>query len=446
MSANQGIIAMTAHSNQDITEYATKEEYRRWLQKLEASPPAGTAEYKKSRFNYISRGKKGRLVYNTLYTSLSRLTEEEYHRYLALDFSSEEEAKEFAQQGIIVRKEIDELKMYNTYTALASRFTKFKPNITVTPTMECNARCFYCYEEGVRRGCMERDDAEKIVSFLKKMDLSEGINLTWFGGEPLLNQGWMDHFSECLKAENIAFSAFIISNGSKIDDEVILKMKNNWNIASIQISFDGECEEYAKRKNYIDQNENIYYQMLKKIQKLSKAGISVQIRLNIDRDNIGSILELVGDLQQIFYKNRNITYYPAFLTGNRDALTEREKIDIIKRILEIDQNKLPVNSYLYKLPKTSACYYNQRFSYSIDVNGDIFTCERMLGHHENACGNINDEITLNPECRERSGRRAECQKCVFLPKCQGGCHDALIHGDAPCFIDKYLIKAYLEIL
>lgn len=403
-------------------------------------------DYKKSQFNYISHNGNKYLIYNTLYNSLSRLDEEEYNQYNDLEFNSNELKNDCIEQGIIVNKDIDELNLYNIYTFLAAKYMKPKPSITVTPTMECNARCFYCYEEGVRCGKMKFDYAEKIVEKIKCLDLSRGINLTWFGGEPLMNQEWMDSLSKCLKAENISFSAFLISNGSKIDNEVIEKMKNVWNIDSIQITFDGSNEEHVKRKAFVDQDENIYYQMIQKIKKLSLAGISVQIRLNIDRENIESIYEAVNDLQQVFYKYNNVTYYPAFLTGSKEILSEREKIEIIKKIIELDKNMLPVNSYLYKLPKTSACYYNQKMAFSVDVNGDVFTCERKLGHPREAIGNINGELDLIEDSRELSGRRKECQKCVFLPKCQGGCNDAYQNGEVACFIDKYLIKAYLELL
>ncbi len=402
--------------------------------------------YKRSRFNYVCSKENGHLIYNTLYNSLSRLKEEEYQQYRRLDTAKEELVREFASQGIVVRKETDELRLYRIYMLLAAKYQKPKPNITVAPTMECNARCFYCYEQGVRCTKMPEGYAEKILEFLKKMDISNGIHLTWFGGEPLLNQQWMDSFCECLRKEKIAFTSFMITNGSKIDEQVISKMRDCWNIKSIQVTLDGSDEEYIKRKQYIDQDESVYGRILQNIKKLSRAGIFVQIRLNIDRENTESVLELVQDLQQGFYKNTNVTYYPAFLTGSKNALSEREKIDIIKQILRADKNKLPVNSYLYKLPKTTACYYHQKGAYSIDANGDIFICERMLGHSDMALGNVNDHFEPGIERRELSAGEQSCQACVFLPKCLGGCQDARIHGDAPCFIDRYMIMAYLEML
>ena len=42
--------------------------------------------------------------------------------------------------------------------------------------------------------------------------------------------------------------------------------------------------------------------------------------------------------------------------------------------------------------------------------------------------------------------REECNNCVFLPKCYGGCMSNYLEGDDPCMIEKYLIKAYLDIL
>lgn len=402
--------------------------------------------YKKSRFNFVSHNMTGHLVYNTFYNSLTRLDDEEYNQYDKLSFKTESFRNALFDQGIIIKEDIDELQLYNTYTLSVSKYMNPKPSITVTPTMECNARCFYCYEEGVRCGQMSVDCVGKIISVLRNLDLSKGINLTWFGGEPLMNQEWMDYFSKSLKAENIEFSAFLISNGSRINDEVIEKMKNNWNVENIQITIDGSCGEYFNRKAYVDQNENVYYKILQTVKKLSRAGIIVQIRLNIDRDNIDSILEAVEEIQQLFYNNNRVTYYPAFLTGSKLPMSEREKIDVIKKIIELDKNKLPVNRYLYKLPKIYACFYNQKNAFSIDINGDVFVCERQLGYRKKAICNINSNMEPVFNQRELSGRRQECQSCVFLPKCLGGCHDAFSHDEAACFLDKYIITAYLEML
>lgn len=242
----------------------------------------------------------------------------------------------------------------------------------------------------------------------------------------------------------------MISNGSKIDQDVISKMKSKWNINSVQITFDGSCDEYATRKSYIDQdNKKIYYEMLQRIKMLSENEIAVQIRLNIDKKNIESILEVANDIQYLFADNNMVSYYPAFLTGSgdEDKLSENEKVKVVKNLLLDDKNKkIPVSRYLYKRPKAGACFYNQIGAISIDTAGNIYNCERKLGRSECAISNIYDDYTLENDIRELAGTRKECQDCVFLPKCLGGCNDAYENKECPCFIDKYIIKAYLDIL
>ena len=46
-------------------------------------------KYKKSRFNYVSDTKNGIIIYNTLYNSLTRLSEEEYDVYLSEKYDNQ---------------------------------------------------------------------------------------------------------------------------------------------------------------------------------------------------------------------------------------------------------------------------------------------------------------------------------------------------------------------
>ena len=403
-------------------------------------------KYKKSRFNYISNSQNGHIIYNTLYNSLTRLSDEEYEIYVSLsgDGKNDRIIEQLCSQGLWVDADVDELEQYNLFTYYANRYVKNRPHLTITPTMECNARCFYCYEAGVRCGTMRKEDCANIVRFLKSLDCSQGLDLTWFGGEPLMNQEWMDYFSESLKEADIDYAAFIITNGSRIDDTTIDKMINKWKIRAAQITLDGSYEEYALRKSYVDQDGTIYYKILQTLGKLAENGMNVQVRMNVDRNNRESILNAVTDIKELYKDNSRINCYPAFLTGTGEPLKEKKKTDFIKEMIETGQGKFNANEYLYRLPRTKACYYYQKNAYSIDVSGNVFICEHMLGHEQQAIGNINSELTLTE--REVSGKRKECQKCIFLPKCQGGCIDALNHGETPCFTDKYIIQAYLDLL
>lgn len=401
--------------------------------------------YKKSKFNYVTRTNNGVIIYNTLYNSLSRLSELEYQQYQNGERLEDELLQLMVSQGILVRDNIDEAERYNIFSRLSNKYFRGIPAITVTPTMECNARCFYCYENGVRNGRLREEDISAIVDKIKLLDTSNGINITWFGGEPLLNTKWMDAFAYALKEENITFVGFMITNGSKLDSEIIKKMIDVWNVNCVQITLDGSYEEYVKRKAYTNGDKNIYYRLLKNIGKIAKVGIDVRIRLNIDALNAESIIQAAKDIEMLYGGNLNVSYYPAFLTGTKYQMSEEDKLEIIRRLIEVGSN-FHISDYIYKTPRTIACYHYQDNAFSIDTNGCIYTCEHMLGHKEKAVGNINEKIDISSLERIIPEPRSECVDCVFWPKCNGGCYDSLINGEDACFIDKYIIKAYLDML
>ena len=41
-------------------------------------------------------------------------------------------------------------------------------NIIIAPTLECNAHCFYCFENGYRKGSMSHETADALVDFLEQ--------------------------------------------------------------------------------------------------------------------------------------------------------------------------------------------------------------------------------------------------------------------------------------
>ena len=120
ISANHNILAMVKNSELNISEDMGEEEYWKWMQGDTGNLGSET-EYRKSRFNFVAHNDKGHLVYNTLYSSLSRLNDEEYRQYLMHESAQGKLQAEFEEQGILVGKRIDELKLYNIYTFLSSK-------------------------------------------------------------------------------------------------------------------------------------------------------------------------------------------------------------------------------------------------------------------------------------------------------------------------------------
>lgn len=404
--------------------------------------------YKKSVYNYIQQNEQYYLIYNTLYNSLVRLSEEEYIRFSNLEDLGDELSTAFVENGLWVDDEIDEKA---NYLACAEAYTLYVPrplSITITTTLKCNARCAYCYERGAKQRDIEEDSTEKIIDFIKKHNNSSEIHLIWFGGEPLMNMPFMDLLCNRLIEEGILFSSYIISNGSLLSKEIIETKFKHWNIKDMQITLDGTKEVYETIKNYKYPVEGEFYSILNNIRLAAEEGIFINIRLNIGKENKNSILDLLTELDAIFFTYNNVVFYPAFITGEKEPLSEEERVEFVKEMLLCMKNikKLTTSTKFYSLPRMHACMNGDPQSFSIDVNGEVYSCEHYVGKKNYSIGNLEDDLRGKDVRGQNVSFREACWNCVFLPKCFGGCEANWVEGDIPCMIEKYLIKAYLQIL
>ena len=406
-------------------------------------------EVKLSIFNYIQKDKQGYLVYNTLYNSLVRLNSLEYEKLAGKKKAGRELRKMFMKHGLLIAKELDELKIYNQWSALQRRIDRPYVSVNIATTLKCNARCYYCYEKGVRHSDFRERQLPQLMKFLKeRVRENDTLALNWFGGEPLMNKKVLNFVSNELKKSGISFYSYIITNGSLINKRMVDTDFVRWNVKDVQITLDGLRETYEKRKAYVEKKRNIFSRILQKIELVAKSGIRVHIRLNVDRTNQMEILALVKLLSNRYGQFKEVTWYPAFLTGISDDLTEEEKISFVKNLFDITQNpaKMNIGRRLYSIPKSRACMRHDSKSFSIDVFGNVYSCEHLVGRKEQAIGTLRAFDNEKNLSRADVALRDECNQCVFLPKCMGGCAANLETNDEPCMIEKYMIQGYLAYL
>jgi sulfatase maturation enzyme AslB (radical SAM superfamily) len=53
---------------------------------------------------------------------------------------------------------------------------------TIFTTMDCNARCFYCYEKGQPKISMTDEIAKDTADFILKTSSNTPVDIRWFGG------------------------------------------------------------------------------------------------------------------------------------------------------------------------------------------------------------------------------------------------------------------------
>ena len=160
--------------------------------------------------------------------------------------------------------------------------------LTIAPTLACNFKCIYCYETS-KPGVMSFEVCDHIVRYVENQSgRLNHLSVSWYGGEPLLAQDiiWRlsDDFINICEAHEIEYDAFMISNGSLINDEVIRQMIK-YKISGIQITIDGPPEVHNKRR--VNKNGNDTFDLLiENINRLlATEKIEVVVRINVDKTN-----------------------------------------------------------------------------------------------------------------------------------------------------------------
>ncbi len=429
---------------------------RKTLGKIIADSGMDIACFKPSKYNIYKRTHNDEwLVYNTLYNTMVRLNDKEYGKLLGKDLKvTKDLVTNLVKNGLWIPKKLNEksvyLSMAGTYNKLNMATSHIGFNLTTT--LRCNAKCPYCYEKGVRKINFPKNKVTALLNFMESRVESRKdrqVVLNWFGGEPLINKPFISAVTEGLKSRNIDYSSYIITNGSLINESLIRNEFNDWNVKNVQITIDGLKETYERViKRYAPSQKFTFESLLDVIKLFSGTGIEVHIRLNVCRENRQEMLQLADLLQLKFSDDRNITYYPAFLTGIGDDLLPEEKQVFVKELLLSIKNphKMNMLGRITQVPLTRPCMVNDPNSYTVDVNGDVYPCEHRVGRKEHSIGSLDYFDEQVNKRRAKLNIPDYCKKCEFLPKCCGGCCANDETSDERCMIIRYLISAYLDII
>lgn len=385
--------------------------------------PDTAKKYRPSLYNQFHTTDKGTYVYNVLTRRLARLTQTEINLLQQETVCGNvPAAAPLIAKRFFVATDTDErvhyAQLYTTQEMFLSAKDCGLELYRILPTTGCNARCFYCFEQGVQIQNMDDDTAQAVIDYIKKTHKpNTKIRLEWFGGEPLLRQTVIDRICAALSAANVVFYSTMTTNGSLITPELIHKAKENWRLDKVQITLDGAGEEHNRRKAYVS-FPDAYERTLQTIAALVAAGIGVTVRMNMDMQNAESIAKLYDHLRTQYRSTDRITFDPALLFAQQDNTQLREHwITLRRRIWEDGFIKMkPLGD---GLPRWH-CIANSDAGAMILPDGTLTTCE--AGCEAMYYGDVRQGIT-NPErkklWRSCTDIRDKCKTCPYLPECTG---------------------------
>lgn len=404
-------------------------------------------EYRLIKYLLQCKVDDGVLLHNCVTGHLIYLTKDEAELLKCLPSKPTKFMQEMIENHFLVPKDYDEYKVVNQLrTIYQRRYTGDAINhYVILPTTFCNAHCFYCYESDYPHVHMTEETARKLVDYIDIHRQGKPVQLSWFGGEPLVGMNRIDQISQGLKDREIPFEADMVSNGFLFDEKTILKSVNLWNLKRVQITLDGTEKIYNDVKAYVRTKDNPYQRVHRNIELLTNNSVNVVIRLNVDRYNKDDIRILIEELGERYSGNRYVAVYLNMLFTDQGFEPVRHSQDDIVEIMQIIDEytarlkELGLSRNRRKIPSLefSQCMADNPHTIEIQPDGGFSRCE-----HESVCdtyGNL-DEGILYPEklvkWRERIERSKHCSECTLYPACYQ--LRLCMNADKPCIDSRRL--------
>jgi len=400
-----------------------------------------------SRYNFLFDSSKfGKLLYNSFTNSFLRLNDELFkdlnkiannklNSEVCKELFSDEELNYFKDNYFLTQSD-ESLVEQMHFQSLHRIYDKKHLILTIAPTQFCNFSCTYCYEKWRTPGRMSDDTANALVQYLKDQKRTHGLEticLTWYGGEPLIEHERIRSLGKQIKDLDInIIESDVITNGYLFDEKRI-KILADLNIDSVQITLDGFKEVHDTRRlllngggtfdKIIDNLDNFYSGEY-------KDKISIALRVNIDKSNKSTYLDIYKWLKER-YPSDKFVVYPGWI--HLDENDER-KCDCFSRneatdfCFDLCKNHGIVSEELYPDDINMECLVRNPNSMIVGWQGEIYKCYEDLGNENLIVGNLHiDGVWTNHELIAKYAvgidhyQDETCRDCSYLPICRGGC-------------------------
>ena len=392
-----------------------------------------TAQYRLLLFTYLYSENGRYLIRNTLTSEIAELTEQEWdavqqlkNTLVGYDFITENGLEQLAQARYIVESEYDDIAKYQSVCFLLKTMAGNKKGLssyTILPTTGCNARCVYCYEEGYAVRTMTPEIADRLVDFICETRYNDTVKLRWFGGEPLAGANIIRRICNGLKERGVPYKSSMVTNASLLTKELAHEAKELWHLEKVQVSLDGAKEDYTLRKNYYNPEKHNYDVVMKAIHYLADEGFKINLRVNVDFDNIDRIPAFLQGIKDEFGEYQNILLYIAPLFQEQHG---ERCIELYKRIFELTELQKQLGIHKSSKDEHNAVRLRMNFCMADSIcNCVVITPDGVFNNCEHlpeaqTWGNIFEGVTDQAKFDELSAAPKvdeKCSKCPFLPEC-----------------------------
>jgi len=347
------------------------------------------------------------------------------------------------KNGALVDDDTDELQIVKVQY-WEEKFSYDHLQFIILPTYACNLRCIYCYQRSAPhlKGTMNDKTCEQVVKFIIKETHGRrpnSVGIGFFGGEPLtvetkVFQIW-DSVLERLPSK-VEKDVGIITNATLITEETIKRIERlKCSGAQVRIftTLAGERKLHDSRR--IDaKGRGTYDRVLNAVRMLSNTATPVSIRIDLDNSTIDCIDRLIADLEEnglresVMIRLGKINLEFCLSEFHPQGIASLDSLSPIAEVADrFAQRGFVVMEIEPFKPIPNWCSQQTAYTYTIDPEGDLYSCYDALIYPEHKIGSIDEDgnAKFNTQYYKWYSRDPfvikECRECKLLPICLGGC-------------------------
>lgn len=415
---------------------------------------------KESKFNFITEHNGNFLIYNSLTNVFYKLNHEQYERFGEKNLN-EKELLQILEDGLLVEDNVDEDKLADIkyYSLINNNVLR----LIILPTMQCNFRCKYCYESFNGEN-MTDEVMESIISFIKKEIIGKSaIQISWFGGEPLLVPEKIKRMmKEIIKIANyykVKIFSDITTNAYLLSLEVfknLLAVRVN----NFQITIDGTKNNHDNNRCLIN-GEGTYSKIISNLINIKKniesRFFTITIRVNVSKEVLDNMEEVFANLYKTFADDSRFVFlFRAVGDWGGDKVKEMSdslisQNNILDELLRT-KFKFTLHSQFLEFEKLPLCYASCKNSYAINPLGELMKCTVALEAEFNKVGKImkdgnyvlNNNICSWLYCKNKNEM---CENCSLYANCfNSRCGKVHIEGNNGYFQECKQLDKKLKVI
>lgn len=286
---------------------------------------------------------------------------------------------------------------------------------------ECNLQCKYCLQHEMVDVASTTVSADVIAWIARQAAKTKGkLNVTFYGGEPLVHFSAIRQTVAALEGENVRFS--IITNGKLLTaDKVAYLNAHNF---SACVSWDGANVLATRGYDALTNSA---------IMGLNRLCMSaVMSAYTYPKDFLDSVAEFSAEYRAQHGKNHALNIDTILDFGNCGELRQMDTNKIREQITEVMQGGTEVyrlfadkmQTSVKRLPNGRNNYApcgNGVSVFNVDINGNIYRCHNC-GERLGTIYDDIDTIIARARALDRTAERyAICKDCSVAKICRTGC-------------------------